>query len=73
MNENNFKIQGVGLDTSTIDYNPGSYSGSYDYYYTSISANNDYLLKDMIDEDTPVIVGVDFLESLENVLENVDK
>lgn len=70
MNENNFKIQGVGLDTSTIDYNPGSYSGNYDYYYTSISANNDYLLKDMIDEGTPVIVGVDFLESLENVLEN---
>ena len=39
-----FKLQGVGVDTSTIKQVPTQTDIKPDYLFTSISANNDYLL-----------------------------
>ena len=68
-----FKIKGVGLDTTTITETP--VSGVYpnpDYVFTSISANNDYLLSDYlksIKSKYSLITEIDFLDESENILQ----
>ena len=69
-----FKIQGVGLDTSTLDYDPGiSLSDEgYEYIYTSIPANNDYLLGTgirSVKAETPLIVYTNHLDGVKSLLE----
>jgi len=65
-----FKIQGVGLDTTNINYELGvsKADDGYNYIYTSIPANNDIYLKNFFSalEDTvPVITYVDFLDGVD--------
>jgi len=67
-----FKIQGIGLDTSTIDYKPENLYENFDYVYTSIRANNDYLVSDAISsiKKTPtLIVSTDYLDNINIGLE----
>jgi hypothetical protein len=68
-----FKIQGVGLDTTNINYEVGvsKAEDGYNYIYTSIPANNDIYLKNFfsaLDESVPVITYVDFLDSIDIVI-----
>lgn len=66
-----FQIQGVGLDTTNINHPFGDEEDWFDYIYTSISANNDFILKDSLkhlNPDPPLIVYVEFLENLSELL-----
>jgi hypothetical protein len=67
MTKEKFKIQGVGIDTSNISYNPSFSTGKFDYIYTSMTANNEGLIKDWVGEmrpTPPLIVYSDFIDSL---------
>lgn len=62
-----YKISGIGLDTSNLSYIPHAISDentSYDYYYTNISSNNGLVLRPLLDRSNNVTlaVGVDFLD-----------
>lgn len=66
-----FQIQGVGLDTTNINHPFGDEEDWFDYIYTSISANNDFILKDSLknlNPSPPLIVYVEFLENLSDML-----
>lgn len=73
-NKNNgklFKLLGVGLDTTTIKYKPvDPHELSYDYIYTSLRANNDYIISDYVSQMpfSSLIVGVDFLDNEKDTL-----
>ena len=65
-----FRLSGIGLDTSAIDYNPGVLYGDdeYNYVYTSISSSNDYNLPTFLSsfKNSPIlIVHSDYLDSLD--------
>lgn len=67
---NKFKVQGIGLDTTTIRFNP-SIQCDFSYIRTSISANNDYLIGDFVKKmigEPPLITSVEFLDGLTYVL-----
>lgn len=67
-----FKIKGVGIDTSTITERPVSgILGDPGYIFTSIPANNDYLIDDYIKSinvNTPLVVYTDFIDHLDEAL-----
>jgi hypothetical protein len=66
-----FQVQGVGLDTTNINHPFGDEEDWFDYIYTSISANNDFILKDSLkhlNPEPPLIVYVEFLENLSDLL-----
>lgn len=68
-----FKVQGVGLDTSTIDFDPGTSlaEDGYAYIYTSIPANNDYLIGNAvksIKDSPPLIVYSNHFDGLGSLL-----
>lgn len=67
-----FKLLGVGLDTTTINFRPvNPYDLSYSYLYTSIEANNDFIIADFIDmmPDATIITGIDFLDNAVDLIE----
>lgn len=64
-----FKISGIGLDTTTIKFTPVD-DTVYDYLYTSISANNDYIISDYV-KSMPLaslVVGVDSVDNINDLL-----
>lgn len=74
-----FKIKGVGLDTTTLDFSPSISINKFDYIHTSLRANNDYLLGEYLlrltsdneanlRHNTPLVVSVDFLDNVEIAL-----
>ena len=65
-----FKVSGVGLDTTTIKFKPLDRETVYNYIYTSISANNDYIIADYVKYMTGsvLIVGVDSLDGIDLLL-----
>ena len=65
-----FKISGVGIDTTTMKFKPVDFDTVYGYIYTSISANNDYIIADYVSymSGSSLIVGVDFLDGVEDLL-----
>lgn len=67
---NLFKISGVGIDTTTIKFKPTDLETVYSYIYTSISANNDYIISDYVKSmpKSSLIVGIDFLDSVNELL-----
>ena len=72
MENKKFKLKGIGLDTTTIIEKPVSgVFPSPSYIFTSIDANNDYLLGDYIKsiKGYSLIVKVNFIDSLEDILE----
>lgn len=67
------KLLGIGLDTTTIKYKPiNPHELSYDYLYTSIEANNDYIISDFIGQmpNASLIVGIDFIDNINRILFN---
>lgn len=67
---NLFKISGVGIDTTTMKFKPTDLETVYSYIYTSISANNDYIISDYVKSmpGSSLIVGIDFLDSVNELL-----
>lgn len=67
-----FIVQGVGIDTSTIISKPWIESNGeiFDYIHTSISANNDFLLKEYIGSQpgAPIITTIDFIDNPERAI-----
>lgn len=67
-----FKIQGVGIDTSTIITRPWKEDSGeiYDYIHTSISGNNDFLISDYVKSQpgASLITTIDFISNPEGVL-----
>ena len=66
-----FKVQGVGLDTTNIKDLLLKDDLSFDYIHTSISSNNDYLLKSFFKKsiDNPsLITTIDFFDNPEKAL-----
>lgn len=72
INDEKFKIQGVGIDTSTIITKPWLEEGGeiFDYIHTSISANNDFLLSEYIKNQpgAALITTIDFINNPERAL-----
>ena len=58
-----FKIQGVGLDTTKLDYSPGE-EMEFDYLYTSILANNEEAIYDYVSRcsGSPLVTRLSFLD-----------
>lgn len=70
-----FRVRGIGLDTSTIDFDPGASlaEDGYTYVYTSIPAGNDYLIKTAIQSippSQPLITYTDHFGCIEDLLGN---
>ncbi len=66
-----FTIKGVGLDTTEINHPFIGESDRYDIIFTSISANNDFLIAGSLKQmqpDPPLVVYVEFLEDLSKLL-----
>ena len=72
INDEKFKIQGVGIDTSTIITKPWLEEGGeiFDYIHTSISVNNDFLLSEYIKNQpgAALITTIDFISNPERAL-----
>lgn len=64
-----FKVSGVGIDTTTMNYAPID-DTVYNYIYTSISANNDYIIADYVKymSGAVLIVGVDSLDAIDTLI-----
>lgn len=61
-----FKIQGVGLDTTNLEYPMMDNEECYDYILTNLNSNNDGYLKDYLSKNSSVlIVKTGFLDSVE--------
>ncbi len=58
---NMYKIKGVGLDTTNLDYVADV--GEFDYLHTSISANNGLIVRSVLEESiATIITSIDFLD-----------
>ena len=58
-----YKIKGVGLDTTNLDYVADV--GEFDYLHTSISANNGLIVRGILEESiATIITSIDFLDQL---------
>ena len=58
-----FKIEGVGLDLTTLDYSP-SEDFEFDYLCTSILSNNESTIKEYVNQcsGSPLVTKIDFLD-----------
>lgn len=70
-----FKISSVGIDTRTMKSSPGvsRADDGYSYILTSVEANNDYMIRDFVENHIgePVIMtSVNFLENVETALKD---
>lgn len=65
-----FKVKGCGLDTTTTTYLFNNDEHDFQYIHTSISAENDYLLRKSLNEISGTLfsVEVDFTEKLPEML-----
>lgn len=66
-----FKIQGIGLDTTNIKDILLTEDLNFDYIHTSISSNNDYLLKDFFKRSSncpSLVTTIDFFDNPEKAL-----
>lgn len=68
----NFKIGGVGIDTSGINEIPSSDDIFKDvkYIHTNIGKGNDTMLKNLIPEDAYLITTVNFIDQLDTAVNN---
>ena len=65
-----FKVSGVGIDTTTMNFPPVDRDNIYSYIYTSISANNDYIIADYVKymSGASLLVGVDSLDAIDTLI-----
>ena len=65
---NKFKVMGVGIDTTHLDYTPGE-EFDFDYIFTSITANNESVLRDY-SPGASLITYIDFLDKSDEAINN---
>lgn len=66
---NTYKIKGVGLDTTNLDYIADV--GDFDYLHTSISANNGLIIRGILEESiATIITSIDFLDQSDKAIAN---
>ena len=64
-----YKIKGVGLDTTNLDYVADV--GEFDYLHTSISANNGLIVRGILEESiATIITSIDFLDQIKIAVNN---
>jgi len=64
-----YKIKGVGLDTTNLDYIADV--GDFDYLHTSISANNGLIIRGILEESiATIITSIDFLDQSKVAIAN---
>ena len=64
-----YKIKGVGLDTTNLDYVADV--GEFDYLHTSISANNGLIVRGILEESiATIITSIDFLDQIKIAVSN---
>lgn len=64
-----YKIRGVGLDTTNLDYIADV--GDFDYLHTSISANNGLIIRGILEESiATIITSIDFLDQSKTAITN---
>ena len=71
MTQEKFKIQGVGIDTLNITYDPSFSTEKFDYIYTSLTANNERLIGEWVNSmrpTPPLIVYSEFIDSVVPIL-----
>lgn len=67
MTKEKFRIGEVGIDTTKITYDPSFSTGKFERIYTSLTANNEGLIKEWIDKMRPtpdLIVYSEFVDSV---------
>ena len=65
----NFKIQGIGLDSSTLTYDPGvsRIDDGYNYLMTNISKSNDFVISSYaknLPSDIVLLTVTDYLDNI---------
>lgn len=67
---NKFRIKGVGLDTTHIDYFLTGDEGGFNYLYIPLSSNNSCFLSNYLktNQETQLIISTDFLDNIETAL-----
>jgi hypothetical protein len=70
-----FKLQGVGIDTTTMRTDPGvsRTDDAYTYIMTSLEANNDYLIRSFVENhvgEPAIITATKFLDNIESALKD---
>lgn len=64
-----YKIKGIGLDTTHLDYIADV--GDFDYLHTSISANNGLIIRGILEESiATIITSIDFLDQSKTAITN---
>lgn len=70
-----FKLKGVGLDLTNLDYSPDSNQNEYYYLHTNLSSGNDSLICDYIKKlssneisKVPLVTTTNFLDEVEIAL-----
>lgn len=64
-----YKLKGIGLDTTTLDYVADV--GDYDYLHTSISANNGLIIRGILEESiATIITSIDFIDQMDKAIIN---
>lgn len=61
-----FRIQGVGLDTTHLEYQPGE-DFEFDYLFTSIRANNENVVRGYSNY-APLVTYIDFLDKADEAV-----
>jgi len=61
-----FKIKGAGLDTTTLDYTP-SEEFDFEYIFTSITANNEHVVRDY-SKGASLITYINFLDKSDEAI-----
>lgn len=73
MSQDIFKISGIGIDTSTIEYGPSDErcnQDNYEYIHTSISSNNDFIINKYVESQptATLITSIGFLDNIKPVI-----
>ncbi len=65
-----FKIEGVGLDTTALNFSPMGDGSSFDYIFTSILANNELAIKDYVNDNpaSPLITYINYLDRSDDAI-----
>ena len=61
-----FRIEGVGIDTTTLEYLPGE-DFEFQYIFTSISSNNENIVRDF-SKNAALVTYIDFLDKSDEAI-----
>ena len=62
-----FRIKGVGLDTTNLNYTPSLEPGDFDYVHIDLRSNNEEFISE-ISKESNIFLTVDYLDNLSTSL-----